>query len=77
MKGPILLGFSNHKEVKQAQQCKASDCYLVDNIEYQKLFNPLCAPEGIPTELESMYEDLGSIWLTSRVKENTREVNYC
>ena len=45
----------------------ANDIYLVDDPILQQVFKPLTAP--IEQPLETMYQDLGSTWLSSQVQE--------
>lgn len=53
---------------------KASECYLIDNERFAKLFNPPRIPHGSgdaafsSSALEKMYESLGAKWITSDVK---------
>ncbi len=57
---------------------KASQCFLIDNERFSKLFNPPRVPNsssfdnsmGSFSSLEKMYEVLGSKWITSEVKTN-------
>ena len=59
--------------VQVAQLNLAKDIYLVDNIDYQRVFNVLSAV-SVSNELDRMYESLGSSWLTSKIKEKSTEI---
>ncbi|KAF9360799.1 hypothetical protein BGX34_007497 [Mortierella sp. NVP85] len=47
---------------------RASDIYLVDDNVLQQIFTPFCAP--MEELLESLYESLGSTWISRQVREN-------
>ncbi|KAK3823313.1 MAG: hypothetical protein J3Q66DRAFT_295609, partial [Benniella sp.] len=57
----------NMGQVVKYELALASDIYLVDDSVLQQIFTPLCAP----TEdlLESLYESLGSTWISEKVEE--------
>jgi len=57
----------NMGQVVKYELAPASDIYLVDDSVLQQIFTPLCAP----TEelLESLYESLGSTWISEKVEE--------
>jgi len=57
----------NMGQVVQYTLARASDIYLVDDSVLQQVFVPLCAP--IEELLESLYEALGSNWISSQVKD--------
>ena len=62
-------GDSLTSRATQYKLAKASDIYLIDDTVLGQLFNPLGAP--IEAIIESMYQDLGSPWLSQQVKEVT------
>ncbi|KAF9984479.1 hypothetical protein BGZ65_000291 [Modicella reniformis] len=49
---------------------RASEIYLVDDTVLQQLFTPFCAP--MEELLESLYEFLGSTWISRQVRENCK-----
>ena len=63
----------NNETSTIGQLALARECYLIDNIDYQRVFNVLSAA-STSTELDRMYEALGSSWLTSKIKEKSSEV---
>ena len=70
-KSAFLIGIkskdhSNDTDVAY-QLALAKDIYLIDDTVIGQLFNVLGAP--VESILERMYEDLGSTWISSQVKE--------
>ena len=70
-KSAFLIGIkskdhSNDTDVAY-QLVLAKDVYLIDDTVIGQLFNVLGAP--VESILELMYEDLGSTWISSQVKE--------
>lgn len=56
--------------VVQYKLAKASDIYLIDDTVLQQIFTPLSAP--MESHLETLYEALGSTWISRQVKETCR-----
>ncbi|KAG0215948.1 hypothetical protein BGX28_007174 [Mortierella sp. GBA30] len=56
--------------VVQYKLARASDIYLIDDTVQQQIFTPLSAP--MESHLESLYEELGSTWISRQVRENCR-----
>ncbi|KAF9933479.1 hypothetical protein FBU30_005320 [Linnemannia zychae] len=56
--------------VVQYKLAKASDIYLIDDTVLQQIFTPLSAP--MESHLETLYETLGSAWISRQVKEMCR-----
>ncbi|KAF9280093.1 hypothetical protein BGZ68_007509 [Mortierella alpina] len=56
--------------VVQYKLARADEIYLIDDTVLQQIFTPLSAP--MESHLESLYETLGSTWISRQVKENSR-----
>ncbi|KAG0011532.1 hypothetical protein BGZ80_000622 [Entomortierella chlamydospora] len=56
--------------VVQYKLARASDIYLIDDTVLQQIFTPLSAP--MESLLETLYESLGSTWISKQVKEISR-----
>ncbi|KAF9202020.1 hypothetical protein BGZ49_007791 [Haplosporangium sp. Z 27] len=56
--------------VIQYKLARASEIYLIDDTVLQQIFTPLSAP--MESLLETLYESLGSTWISKQVKENCR-----
>ncbi|KAF9904314.1 hypothetical protein BX616_001345 [Lobosporangium transversale] len=56
--------------VVQYKLARACDIYLIDDTVLQQIFTPLSAP--MESLLETLYESLGSTWISKQVKENCR-----
>ncbi|KAK3823349.1 MAG: hypothetical protein J3Q66DRAFT_310181, partial [Benniella sp.] len=56
----------------QYRLARASDISLVDDTVLQQIFTPLCAP--MEELLESLYESLGSAWISKQVKDTHKPV---
>ncbi|KAG0222294.1 hypothetical protein B0O80DRAFT_113406 [Mortierella sp. GBAus27b] len=49
---------------------RANEIYLVDDTVLQQIFTPFCAP--MEEILESLYESLGSTWISRQVRESCK-----
>ncbi|KAG0267611.1 hypothetical protein BG011_002919 [Mortierella polycephala] len=56
--------------VVQYKLARACEIYLIDDTVLQQIFTPLSAP--MESHLETLYESLGSTWISKQVKENCR-----
>ncbi|KAI8605357.1 hypothetical protein EDD21DRAFT_363843 [Dissophora ornata] len=56
--------------IVQYKLARASDIYLIDDTVLQQIFTPLSAP--MENLLETLYENLGSTWISKQVKETSR-----
>eukprot|EP01126_Amoeba_proteus_P040154 TRINITY_DN426_c0_g2_i9.p1 TRINITY_DN426_c0_g2~~TRINITY_DN426_c0_g2_i9.p1 ORF type:complete len:1325 (-),score=265.51 TRINITY_DN426_c0_g2_i9:49-4023(-) len=72
---PILLAYkcidTNETESRVVVTTKASKCFLIDNSDYQRLFNPLSGPLSLSPELINLYEKLGCRWISSVVTKKS------
>uniref|UniRef100_A0A6B2KW84 RING-type domain-containing protein n=1 Tax=Arcella intermedia TaxID=1963864 RepID=A0A6B2KW84_9EUKA len=67
---PILLCYQlNRDNSKNIAPCIAKHCYLIDNMDFQRIFNPPCGPVLWNKDLISLYSKLGSKWLSREVTQ--------